>query len=199
MDTKKSLIALALVALVGIVGGTYAYFTSSAKLTNEFTTGTYATSVTEEFVSPTNWAPGQKVDKKVNVTNNGTVDIAVRASYTETWKAANGTTLSNTMDGGESIAVFAVGADWEKATDGKYYYKSTLAPNGTTTNFITDVTFNPDYEFGDTDMTCTTTSEGGVTEVKCENTNTGYAGATYTLDITIETIQADQKWTYTAA
>ena len=48
-------------------------------------------------------------------------------------------------------------------------------------------------------MTCTTTTEGGVTEVKCENTNTGYAGATYTLDITIETIQADQKWTYTAA
>lgn len=199
MDTKKSLIALALVALVGIVGGTYAYFTSKATLNNSFKTGTYATSVTEEFVSPTNWAPGQTVDKKVNVTNNGTVDIAVRASYTESWTSASGATLSNTMDGGDSIAVFDIGADWIEATDGKYYYKSTLAPNGSTTYFIEEVTFNPDYEFGTTDISCTTTTVDGVTEVKCESLNTGYAGATYKLDITIETIQADQIWTYTAA
>ena len=46
MENKKTLVALALVALVGIVGATFAYFTSSATLSNEFTTGTYSTSVT---------------------------------------------------------------------------------------------------------------------------------------------------------
>ena len=81
MDNKKTIIALALVALVGIIGGTYAYFTSTATLSNEFTTGTYSTSVTEEFVSPSNWTPGTTTAKKVNVTNNGSVEVAVRASY----------------------------------------------------------------------------------------------------------------------
>ena len=91
MDNKKSLIALALIVLVGVAGATFAYFTSSATLSNEFTTGTYSTSVTEEFVSPDNWTPGTVTQKKVNVTNNGSVDVAVRASYTEKWLAADGT------------------------------------------------------------------------------------------------------------
>ena len=65
MNNKKALIALALVALVGVVGGTFAYFTSNATFTNEFTTGTYSTSVTEEFVSPDNWTPGTTTTKKI--------------------------------------------------------------------------------------------------------------------------------------
>lgn len=78
MNNKK-----AIIALVGIVGATFAYFTSSATLSNEFKTGTYSTSVTEEFVSPDNWTPGTTTKKKVNVTNNGSVNVAVRTSYTE--------------------------------------------------------------------------------------------------------------------
>ena len=98
MNNNKALIALALVALIGIVGGTYAYFTSTSTLNNSFQTGTYATSVTEEFVSPTNWVPGTVTQKKVNVTNKGTVSIVARASYTESWTAADGTSLLLTKD-----------------------------------------------------------------------------------------------------
>lgn len=62
------------------------------------------------------------------------------------------------------------------------------------------VKFNPNFILKEgTDKECTTTKADGKTTVSCENLNSGYAGATYTLEITIETVQADQKWTYTVA
>ena len=185
--------------MVGVVGATFAYFTSSATLTNEFETGTYSTSVTEEFVSPDNWTPGTTTAKKVNVTNNGSVDVAVRAKYTEKWTAKNGTVLSGTRNG-EKVAQFNIGSDWEKATDGFYYYKGTLTNGQTSSDFISSVTFNPNFILEEgTDIECTTTKVNGKTTVNCESLTTGYAGATYSLDITIETIQADKKWDYTVS
>ena len=213
MNNKKALIALALVALVGIVGGTFAYYTSTSKLTNEFTTGTYSTSVTEEFISPDNWTPGTTTDKVVTVRNNGTVAIVARASFEEKWVAADGTTRLNGIRNNEKVAQFDINPDWIAATDGYYYYKDVLGQNATSTAFIEAVTFNPNFVLQEStfkddgsikvrgDITCTKTgTEGeGTTTINCVNEQTGYAGATYTLEITIETIQSDKAWTYTAA
>ena len=195
MENKKALIVLALVALIGIVGGTYAYFTSTSTLNNSFQTGTYATSVTEEFVSPTNWVPGTTTPKKVNVTNKGTVSIVARASFTESWTAADGTSLLLTRDG-EKIAQFEIGDKWVKDGD-YYYYNEILGQNATSSYFLEEVTFNPEFELLEgTDIHCETigTVGQGTAEVKCSNLEGGYAGATYTLNITIETIQSDRAW-----
>ena len=203
MDNKKSLVALALVALVGVAGATFAYFTSSAKLTSEFKTGTYSTSVTEEFVSPDNWTPGTTTQKKVNVTNNGSVEVAVRAKYTEKWTAANGhTTLFGVRGMGtvEKVAQFTIGSDWIRGNDGYYYYNGTLSKGETSSDFISSVTFNPNFELLNyQDIDCRTTEEEGKATTNCTSTTDGYAGATYALDITIETIQSDQTWAYTPA
>ena len=197
MKNKKILLALVLVAIVGVVGGTYAYFTSTATVNNEFKTGTYATSVTEEFTSPTNWKPGDVTTKKVNVTNKGTVDVAARASYTESWTASDGTKLDLTRDN-EAVAQFTIGSDWELAKDGYYYYNDILGTDDVSTDFISSVTFNPNFKLEEgKDIKCTKVEEEGKTTIDCENLTSGYAGATYRLNITIETIQADQKWDYT--
>ena len=194
MNSKKSLVALLLVALVGIIGGTYAYFTSVATLNNEFKTGTYATSVTEEFESPDNWIPGETTTKKVNVTNNGTVDVAARAIYTESWIASDGTVLSGIRDG-ERVAQFIIGSDWEAANDGYYYYNDILTNGEISADFITEVTFNPNFKLEEgTDIECTREQVEDELTVSCKNLDSGYAGATYRLDITVETIQADQAW-----
>ena len=196
MKNKKMLVALALVAIVGVISATYAYFTSTATLNNEFKTGTYATSVTEEFTSPTNWKPGDVTTKKVNVTNKGTVDVAARASYTESWTAADGTKLDLTRDN-EAVAQFTIGEDWVQDGD-YYYYNSILSTDDVSTDFISSVTFNPDFKLEEgKDIKCTKVEEEGKTTINCENLTSGYAGATYRLDITIETIQADQAWDYT--
>ena len=199
MENKKSLIAIALVALVGIVGVTFAYFTSTATLNNPFQTGTYSTSVKETFISPDNWTPGTTTQKKVNVTNNGSVDIAVRATYTEQWTAKDGTKLDGVRNG-ERVALFTIGADWDEGKDGYYYYKDILGEDETSTDFISSVTFNPNFILQEgTDIECTTTKVNGKTTIDCVNLETGYAGATYSLNITIETIQSDKKWTYVSA
>ena len=193
MGYRKILSVLALIVVLGFVGMTYAYFTSSTKLKNEFKIGTYSTSVKEEFISPDNWVPGTTTTKRINVTNHGTVKVVVRAMYIESWKAADGTTLSGVRNG-ENVAQFEVGSDWIKEGD-YYYYNKVLGQNETSSDFISEVTFNPKFELVDgTDIEC----KNEVTETgqiaSCTSLKSGYAGATYTLDVTVETIQADQAW-----
>ena len=197
MESKKSLVALVLVALIGIVGGTFAYFTNTAIVNNSFETGTYATTVKELFVSPDNWTPGTTTPKTINVTNKGSVPVAARISYTETWTAKDGTILSGERNG-EKIAQFTIDSNWNEGRDGYYYYIENLDTNETSTDFISSVTFNPNFELiVGTDISCTTTEVNGKITNTCASLDSGYAGATYTLNITVETIQADQKWVYT--
>ena len=94
MKNKKTIIILLLVLTMGIVGLTVAYFSNSTVLENLFGTKEYGTTVVEEFISPDNWLPGTTTDKNITVTNTGSVDEAVRISYTEEWKAKDGTILS---------------------------------------------------------------------------------------------------------
>ena len=129
---NKSLIALLLVLCVGLVGLTIAYFANSTEVENIFTTKEYGTTVTEEFISPDNWLPGDTTNKQIKVVNSGKVDEAVRISFTETWTSKNGTTLSGlvNLDGNltdetknsqrAAIINFVNENDWTKKGD--YYY-----------------------------------------------------------------------------
>lgn len=62
MNSKKTTIILMLVLTIGIVGLTIAYFSNTSSITNIFSTNPYGTTVTEEFVSPTNWLPGTETN-----------------------------------------------------------------------------------------------------------------------------------------
>ena len=88
MKNSKSIIILLIIAIVGVVGLTLAYFSNSSSVTNIFSTNEYGSTVTEEFVSPTNWTPGTVTDKTLVVTNSGSVNEAVRVSYEEKWNEA---------------------------------------------------------------------------------------------------------------
>ena len=53
--TKRKLyrvLALAVLLVLGIVGGTAAYNTQTKQAVNEFRTGEYATELVEEFIPP---------------------------------------------------------------------------------------------------------------------------------------------------
>ena len=198
MKNKKSLIALVALLVVGVVGATFAYYTNTATFENKFTTGKYEASFTETFKSPSNWTPGTETEKKVIVTNTGNVDLVARVSYEEKWISADNTDITNQATvGTEKIALFTPTAKWIDGGDGYYYYSEVIAAGNSSTPFIESVTFNPDFVLvEDRDYTCTldsTTAEGTIVQ-KCVNTETGFAGATYTLTITVETIQADAAW-----
>lgn len=188
MKKKKAIIAIALIAVVGLVGGAIAYFTSSTLIENVFKTATYETKVSEEFVSPEGWLPGTTTEKKVYAENSGDVDVAVRVSYTEKWTSANGAELPLKQNG-ENVAIinFANSTDWTYSScDGYYYYNDTLTKGNKTSSFIDSVTFNEKTEMN---IACSTVG----TTTTCKSTGDGYDGATYELAINIETIQADAK------
>ena len=188
MKNKKSLVALLFVALIGLIGTSFAYFTSTDTFGNIFKNKVYKMEVEEVFESPDNWIPGTTTNKTVVATNKGDVDAAVRVSYTESWVDANGQPLP-LVDNDNNVAAiinFANQTDWTKEGN-YYYYKTKIAKNEATSSFIESVTFNPEVDITAT-SSCTDTATGKL----CTTTTSGYAGGTYTLTITVETVQYDQ-------
>lgn len=219
--TKKPIIALVLLLMVGVVGVTIAYFTNSETFDNIFKTAEYKAKFTETFESPDDWSPNQSVEKIVNIANTGNVDMAVVVSYTESWESKEGDTLSKTLtvDGKtEQIAVFTPGAEWIKVSaegDEKtvYYLNYALKPTESV-NFINEVTLNANLK--DTaGITCTTKyydkagnaiadpkADGAAKvakqEKECLSNGHGYTGGKYKLSFEITTVQYEED-TYVGA
>lgn len=186
---KRTLLALLVIALVVAIGGTIAFFTGAVTIPNIFGTTPYGTEVTEVFVSPDNWVPGTNTPKTVVVKNTGGVDVAVRASISENWVGSTGNSLPLTINENTRAAIIEFGDALEWVKEGNYYYYYTkLAPNASTSQFIRSVTFNSSAT---DDLNCTTSSENGTSVTSCVSTGNGYDNATYTLRVTIETIQYD--------
>ena len=192
MKNRKSVVALLLVAIIGIVGLTVAYFSNSTSITNEFETSEYGTDVTETFTSPTGWQPGDETPKVLTVKNTGEVDEAVRVKVEEKWVNKNGQELSLTQDGNVAALIHYINdSDWTRVDVANedyyyYYYNYKLAPEEETSELLDKVIFNP---LINASTTCTTTTENGVTTRSCKSNGSGYDGATYTLKFTIETVQ----------
>lgn len=220
MKNKKPIIALGALAVLGLIGGTIAYFTSEATFDNVFTTAVYKTKSTEVFNAPDNWLPGETITKTVTTTNEGSIPVAVRVSTAEKWTLENGTeiTMPHTFDMGTDETTDDVrynsdrdlvtlnynaskGTKWLESSDASdkhlYYYKKLAAGASTETSFLDSVTLNANVT---TDTQCTTNGvvgEGTVTKT-CTTGIKGLGKATYTLTVTVETVQADQyanAWT----
>ncbi len=191
-NKKMKLMIVSGISLLTVIGGTLAYFSTTDNIENIFLSGKYQNEIIEKFTSPTNWTPGTTTEKEVTVKNNGNVDMAVRASITESWTSATGYNLSLKDDDNNTAAIIHFNDGWEKASDGYYYYGSKsnltkLEEGATTTPFISAVTFNENIkasltkEVSNNGHTITYTSDGN-----------GYDNAEYRLTIKIDTIQYDQ-------
>ena len=196
MKNSKSIIALLIIAIVGVVGLTIAFFSNSSTITNEFSTNPYGTTVTEEFISPNNWLPGTTTDKTLVVTNTGSVDEAVRVSYEESWTSANAKANSQTGDlalsqnnNRAAIIHWTNANEWTTSTENgvEYrYYNYKLAPGDATSTLLESVEFN---SLITNSATCDESESNGVKTITCNSNGSGYDGATYKLVFTIETVQ----------
>lgn len=216
---KNRLALLSLISLLsmGLIAGTFAYFTNESVFANIFHTKPYAAEAYEEFHSPDDWKPGQEITKKVFAKNIGAGDVIVRMTLvSETWVSANGATLSNKMpDGVADVAIknFLNPSDWILDSDGYYYYQGILAPGEETSAFLGSVTLNPDVvndtvavdkagkKFNEPGFDAAAWDAAGNyrgwfdAEGKLHksyaSTGDGYDGATYTLTVKAEILQAD--------
>ena len=133
---KKKLLILSGIGLLTVLGGTLAYFTTSTNITNKFKAALYQNEIVEVFESPSNWTPGTVTEKTVSVTNTGSINMAVRATYTENWVNANGDELGLKDSNNNVAAIITFANDWTKDSDGFYYFGSksnmtTLEPGKT--------------------------------------------------------------------
>ncbi len=191
---KKPLIAIAVLAIIGIVGGTFAYFTSTATFQNIFQTATYKTVSTETFVSPTDWAPGTTTDKTLTVYNEGSIPVGVRVCYVGSW--SSGSTLKASL-----VTVNRANTDkWTQISStsgdsqitGCYKYNTSLAAGATAQTPIASVKLSDDAgTAGNGEATCVETHPSANQTVKtCTAGNLG--GATFTLNLTVTTVQYDK-------
>ena len=76
---KRVLIGAVAVAGVMIAGSTFAWFTSKDEVTNRLTASAdYGVSIVEDFAPPSNWLPGQDVNKDAAAVNTGNVSAFVK-------------------------------------------------------------------------------------------------------------------------
>lgn len=186
MKNKKSLVAILLLVVGGVVGISFAYFSSTTSFVNEFQTLEYGTSVIQNIVSPDNWIPGSTIDKYLKVTNTGNVDAAVKVSYTEKWLSKKGDELPLTQENQPLVQVHWINTDDWIQDGNTYYYKYKLVHGQETSKLFDYIIFNPSTS---TDLSCVTRTEGDLTIRTCGTSEDSYDGATYTITFTIDTVQ----------
>lgn len=190
-NKRKFLIVTGISALT-ILGGTLAYFTTSDTIQNVFKTALYQHQIVEKFESPSDWTPGTTTDKTIKITNTGSINMAVRASYTEKWITSNGAELPLKDIDNNVAAIINFNEGWTKSSDGHYYYgtkdnMTKLAPGETTNSFISGVTFNNNVKAS---LSQSISADGHT--ITYTSSGNGYDNATYKLTVRIDTIQYDQ-------
>ncbi|EHK2367079.1 SipW-dependent biofilm matrix protein BsaA [Clostridium perfringens] len=162
--SKKKIIGLCIagVLAVGSIGGSLAWFTSSASKTNHFSTASTdnpsdpnsGIEIHEDFnpEDADNTLPGDKVKKQVNVINKATYDQLIRVKIKKVWKDAKGNEKSD-LDTKNIILNFEKNltdsnkpeeGKWIEGSDGYYYYNGIVNPDGQTANLLESVTLSKD-------------------------------------------------------
>ena len=200
MKNKKSIYFIIALLFLSLIGGVFAFFSSDIDIENIFTAGTYKTVTREVFTSPEKWKPGDETPKTIVTKNEGNIPVKVRIKMEQSWISANGDPLPLFFESDSENCVYdlSVGGcveyfaivnldnrdDW--LHKGEYfYYVDELAPGEETSSLIKSVTYN---ENAVVDVSCS--NVGGV--YTCESSGDGYDGATFNLNITVETVQASE-------
>ena len=79
------LLGLSALASLMLIGGTWAAWTQEIQVGNEFMPGDYRTTLDEIFIPPAEWTPGATQEKKVWISNKGTVPVLAKVVITQSW------------------------------------------------------------------------------------------------------------------
>ncbi len=83
---KKRLIGLGAALLcLGLIVGSWAYYTSTSAIENELMTKYYGNRTIENFTPKQEIEPGDTISKEAGVMNTGDYDLVVRVKFTESW------------------------------------------------------------------------------------------------------------------
>ena len=166
---KPILYSLLILLFIGIIG-TISFYSNSAEFNNKFKTSAYDIEIEEEFYNE--WGV-----KKVSFINNDSTDVFIRVNFNELWLDFEGNILNNKLNNKDIVNKVWTTSwkyDFEKGSDGWYYYKK-IFKNGDKVQVLKQIYVNQ--------------------QVLVEGTDEydKYALSTYKLDFNYEAIQADSK------
>lgn len=150
MKRKLVLTSAVVLILALLAAGTFAYFTKDARATNVITTGTIDITLNDEIrggkETGTGWKlegvmPGQAVEKKVSITNNGSAEAWLRVKLAVR-VTVDGEEMPLTFGDGQSVLQFETGDGW-LAQDGYYYYRDATKSGDTTGELFHGLQLNP--------------------------------------------------------
>lgn len=150
MKRKLVLTSAVVLILALLAAGTFAYFTKDARATNVITTGTIDITLNDEIQggekTGTGWKlegvmPGQAVEKKVSITNNGSAEAWLRVKLAVR-VTVDGEEMPLTFGDGQSVLQFETGDGW-LAQDGYYYYRNATKSGDTTKQLFSSLQLNP--------------------------------------------------------
>lgn len=173
---KKSILVGMLVfslAALMVVGGTLAWFTSDAKVTNTFKAGTVEIEIMEgeQEKNISNWNPGDTTDYDVWFKSNGSKDTYLRVKLTPVWvkdKDEPVETVDEEEINTNNVELILANAWKEKWVfdNGWYYYKEILEQNQETSLLLDKV------------------------HLKGEETGNEYQGLTLKIEVEADAVQA---------
>lgn len=139
---SKAILVLVSVVLIcaAAIGGTIAYLSMNTEnVVNAFEPAHVTSQVVED--------PFNNVTKtNAKIKNTGDVSAYIRAAIVVTWMDSQGNVL-HYAPGTADYSMTLNETHWTEGTDGYYYYKSPVAPDGVTEPLITSATAN--YKNGD--------------------------------------------------
>ena len=184
---RKFLPIFAVVGILAVVGGVFAFNQDSAFFNNPFGVASYESEFIETFESPADWETCQEVPKTVITKNNSTGNFKVRLSYEEYWRnAADSANLPLVKDG-ETLALinFQNENDWTRHGNW-YYYNYEVEPGDSTNSLFKSVTLNCDANLAKYNV-CVDTPTGK----ECTQPENEYEAATYHLNIKVQTTSGE--------
>lgn len=178
-SVQISLLVLSLAALL-IIGGTMAWFTATAEpVTNEFTAGTVEIEIIDVYNEVDNWNPGDCTSKEVGLKYTGSKKAYVRVKFDVAWAKEGSeselpiTNIRYKRNGDEFQTVAGMfGEDWVY-NEGWYYYKGIVEPD----------TWGEENPLMLIDHVC----------LDGEDTGNEYQGATLTINVEAEAVQASNN------
>lgn len=206
-NKKKFWVGMSALAAVGAITATVAWFTASQNFSPQYTATGYSVSFQDVFdpENNINLHPGQTIREEIGATNNKDNPVLIRVTYSKVGGTEEGTGTTNGINIKSDIAPLSATIDevnFERGTDGSYYYKTTLA-KGQTATHLKEITLAS--TFGSSgDMVTETTADtiNGTNWVTKEPGQPGQAGAignqytcstndtNFQISAKIETIQA---------
>lgn len=130
INRKTLIIAILCLCVVACtVGGVFAFLTDNTNtLSNEFVPANVTCIVEEKF--------DNGVKENVTVRNTGNINAYIRAAVVVTFVAEDGKVFSAMPKENVDYAITWGESDWQKSSDGYWYYKKSIAPESSTASLI---------------------------------------------------------------